>query len=444
MVGKKKFLRYLGIIAGCLLAIGCSGQNSINSSDASVKPSPANEKVASVTTPQGEIQTVKTPNGSLCIFMRGANGLLYYKKQNSATGFPSNWTQIAGSSRITGNIATYCSGAYPIYVFSLNAYGYLVVTKQYSDGGAWTTWTTIGTRTPEGYEMTINSDVAVAGDWDGCINVFARSSLNNKLYNLKQSGRNGTFPSFWYGPMRDAQVGPKIAVVKHMNFTPTNGLTVFYGSDEYGSSGLSKKTAGMDYFIHAIHQFASVGWVYDPIVTSPLVADAFATGGSIIAGNFADGRMIVFGISNGASQIFYVYETTPGQQGWTPRVVFSGGEGSSAREPLALGKNADGRLELFSNAFGSDGDYYRLRHRWQTAPNGDWSENPFCGDFRTAVFNPNASIWGTRIVVDRFQNGTLAAFAQTTQFPDNPIGYTNFNCNYDGCWLPGPISLGNP
>jgi photosystem II stability/assembly factor-like uncharacterized protein len=37
-----------------------------------------------------------------------------------------------------------------------------------------------------------------------------------------------------------------------------------------------------------------------------------------------------------------------------------------------LGHNADGRLELFAEARVSTGAH-ALWHRWQTAPNGDWS-----------------------------------------------------------------------
>ena len=124
-MGKKaKAFRWLGTVIIAIYIVGCSVENNVNPLVVSNAP----EKVASVTTPQGEIQTVKTPDGSLCIFMRGVNNRLYYKKQNSATGFPSSWTQVGGTSTITGNIATYCSGAYPVYVFSKNASNNLVMS----------------------------------------------------------------------------------------------------------------------------------------------------------------------------------------------------------------------------------------------------------------------------------------------------------------------------
>lgn len=430
-----KSFKLLSAATIAVFLVGCSVENSVNPSKTSDTP----ENVASVTTPQGEIQTVKTPDGSLCIFMRGANNLLYYKKQNSATGFPSSWTQIGGTSQITGNIATYCSGAYPIYVFSINNNNNLVVSKQTVNNGSWSTWQVIG-----GASFQINSDIAVAGDWDGKINVFARNTIDNKLYYLWQNSMNGSWSTYWYN-LYDGQVWSKFAVVKHMNFTPTNGLTVFFGS--IPTYELAKKTGGETYTIHALHQFASVGWVYDDILLDPNSTHKYVgTDGSIIAGNYADGRMIVFGHNGNAGLISYVYESTVGQQGWSYYQGWGSGIGCSTWEPLALGKNSDGRLELFSNVL-ADGENYHLFHRWQTAPNSNWvTDNYNCGDFHT-VKCISPSDWGTRIVTNRFQNGMLAVFTQTSQRAGNPVGYSYCDCSQSGnsyCWTATPISLGNP
>lgn len=412
----KDFLK-TAIAAVSVLAVGCSLQNSVS------PVSPA-ERTASVTTPQGEIQTVKAPDGSLFIFMMGADHRVYFKKQNSATGFPSAWTVIAGPASITGNIAAYCSGAYPIYVFSVNANGNLVMSKQTVNNGAWSSWQAIGG------SFQINSDIAVAGDWDGRINVFARKSSDNKLYYIV--GDLNGWGTYWYN-IYNQQVGPKLAVLKHMNFVPTNGLTVFFATP----SGSSEP-----WQIHALNQFATVGWVYDAMNGGGTFT--FGTAEGIVANNLNDGRMMVMGTNGNAAIIRYCYESTVGSQGWASSSWFSEG---GAYPPLALAKNADGRLEVFFNDY-FDNFTGHLKHKWQgfSFNPEDWSAPERVGNFPTIGYNwyngqGNITV-GTRIVADRFQNGTLAAFAQTSQYSGNPIAYTYFDPTC--CWSPTPISLGNP
>jgi hypothetical protein len=59
------------------------------------------------------------------------------------------------------------------------------------------------------------------------------------------------------------------------------------------------------------------------------------------------------------------------------RDVFNSVEGGGDRGPTAA-RNADGRLEVFARGPSPGGgdrlsNYVSLYHRWQTAPNNDWS-----------------------------------------------------------------------
>ena len=218
-----------------------------------------------------------------------------------------------------------------------------------------------------------------------------------------------------------------------MNFVPTNGLTVFFGTWALGGSE--------PWQIHALNQFATAGWVYDAMDGGGTFT--FGTAEGIVANNLNDGRMMVMGTNGNAALIRYCYESTVGSQGWAQNWQF--GEGG-AYPPLALAKNADGRLEVFYNDY-FDNFTGHLKHKWQNSFNPeDWSAQERVGNFPTIGYywynGQGTIVVGTRIVADRFQNGTLAAFAQTSQYSGNPIAYTFFDPTC--CWSPTPISLGNP
>jgi hypothetical protein len=97
-------------------------------------------------------------------------------------------------------------------------------------------------------------------------------------------------------------------------------------------------------------------------------------------GRNADGRLELCYIGTD-SNLYHRWQVPPGGN-WTDETSFSGDRATS----IVMGENADGRLELFYI-----GTNQNLYHRWQTSPNGgpsqnDWTgETPFPGDSATSV-----------------------------------------------------------
>ena len=102
---------------------------------------------------------------------------------------------------------------------------------------------------------------------------------------------------------------------------------------------------------------------------------------SIALGQNADGRLELFYVGTD-SRLYHRWQTSLGgglsKNGWTGEVLFPGaidGAKPGSALSVAVGQNADGRLELFySTPVG------RLFHRWQTSPNGGPSKNDWTGE----------------------------------------------------------------
>jgi len=79
----------------------------------------------------------------------------------------------------------------------------------------------------------------------------------------------------------------------------------------------------------------------------------------------ADGRLEIFALEPGGNGIFHRWQTSPNGS-WSDWENF----GSAAGAVPTVGQNADGRLEVF--ALGPNGAY--VAHRWQLQPSGGWSD----------------------------------------------------------------------
>ena len=113
----------------------------------------------------------------------------------------------------------------------------------------------------------------------------------------------------------------------------------------------------------------------------------------------ADGRLEIFarGTDNA---LWHIWQTAP-SDGWSDWASLWG-ESKITSDPCVV-SNADGRLEIF--AHGTDG---ALWHFWQTAPNNGWSGWASLGG------DTQGSSLTTRPVVGRNQDGRLEVFARGT------------------------------
>jgi hypothetical protein len=104
----------------------------------------------------------------------------------------------------------------------------------------------------------------------------------------------------------------------------------------------------------------------------------------------ADGRLEVFGLRNDG-ELFHIWQVKP-RSGWSGWESFGGGN-----QLIAVGRNWDGRLELFSVA----GD--QVWHRWQTRANGTWSDWTTLGSALSGI---------KQMAVGKNRDGRLELFAR--------------------------------
>ena len=85
-----------------------------------------------------------------------------------------------------------------------------------------------------------------------------------------------------------------------------------------------------------------------------------------------DGRLEVFLIGN-TGRLYHKWQKKP-NGGWVANWGDLEGDWTPYIVPPAVGRNEDGRLEVFTLNSGN-----RIDHRWQTRPNGRWSETHSLG-----------------------------------------------------------------
>ncbi len=120
---------------------------------------------------------------------------------------------------------------------------------------------------------------------------------------------------------------------------------------------------------------------------------------SIAVGHNEDGRLEVFAIgSDGA--LWHTYQTQPNQTSWSGWASLDNPAGGIMLSRLAVGKNEDGRLEVF--AISSDGALWRTR---QTQPNqASWSG-------WTSLGNPSGGITLYTLAVGQNEDERLEVLA---------------------------------
>lgn len=125
----------------------------------------------------------------------------------------------------------------------------------------------------------------------------------------------------------------------------------------------------------------------------------------LVVGQNADGRLEIFASATVFDQanvrtghLWHRWQTQPNGD-WTNWSMFGGSDDKGTR--LAVGQNQDGRLEVFR--VGTDKD---LWHRWQTQANGDW------GEWVTFGSPPGTSFVGD-VEVERNEDGRLEVFVSS-------------------------------
>jgi len=209
------------------------------------------------------------------------------------------------------------------------------------------------------------------------------------------------------------------------DFSPTTQPIVSRSSD--GRLELFFLGLNLDGAIYHIWQLAQGGW--SAWYSHGKVSSSGFQGPPAIGSN-ADGRLELFAADIDTRELYHKWQLAPNRN-WSswfpfPRV------GSGLEWQPAVAEGADGRLEAFNVV---DGNVY---HTWQLAPNNAWSD----------WFNHGQENGGFRSTPSVWQNadGRLQMFAFTIGVPN--LLYTKWQVAVNSVWSdwvghPGMSGLGN-
>jgi hypothetical protein len=259
--------------------------------------------------------------------------------------------------------------------------------------------------------ITVGSKIAVATDPSNKIVVFAKRSTNNYLYCLYQI-KTDSF-STWSPLGGNVALGDQIVVGSQEAFGGAGKLQVFANKLSHDTVLTLYQTAAG----------ASGAWLASYVKLGSNAANGLCVGKN------ADGKLQVFATTSAGSQpntgvIATCYQqSSTGWSGWqnlpSSLTIYAGSN-------MTVGKNTDGRLELFFWGMGF------LDHMWQNSSNGYFSWS-YAGN----NIGPGAS--GSSNFIGVINNTAASSNLSLFIFNDNQgincVGTTYVDWNQGG-WLP--------
>ncbi len=223
------------------------------------------------------------------------------------------------------------------------------------NGAGWTAWANLGALEP-GIGVP-----AVATNPAGRLEVFAAGEVSlagscfyrSAIKQISQSSANNG----WYGWWNMGQPSTACYVAKPYVAMNSDGR-------------LDMFTAASDSNIYHRWQTAPSG-NWNATWTSIGAPAGASPWYGLAVGNNADGRIALFTVANNAGgyDIYHAWQNTVNDEtSWSAWTGFGRPSSSVDLDDPVLARNQDGRLDVFST--GSDGN---LWHKWQVAPNSNWS-----------------------------------------------------------------------
>ncbi len=265
----------------------------------------------------------------------------YWSNQDTkcAAGFGTDWTSLGvpGPGLLGAPVAGRNQDS-RLEVFCVTQGGALWHIWQATPGGPWSSWSSLAPA------AGLTAPPVAGSNQDGRIEVFAVQS--GTLWHIWQTARNnGWSPGGLLG-------------------SPAGGIIGNVGVGNNQDGRLEVFGVGSDGQLYHVWQIApNGGWTGWSSLGSP--PPGILVGEPSVGSN-ADGRLEVF-LQAKDGQIWHVWQLTP-NGGWSSWSSLGGPSAAIANGGPIVGRNADGRLEIFVT--GSDGNLY---HMWQTAPNNGWS-----------------------------------------------------------------------
>jgi hypothetical protein len=256
------------------------------------------------------VQTNPDGGGRLEVFSTGSSQCDHIWQNDSPPGGWSDWSTLGGDFPVTSvgppTTGKNSDGRLEVFAATEIATNQTAVSHiwQTEAGDGWTDWTALGASSPPA--LILSAPLLVGQNGDGRLEVFAQGADNN-LYHTWQLQPGGLW-SDW---------------------------------ESLGGAGGELQ-------------------------------------GSVVANNL-DGRLEVFTINAGIDsvELFHNWQTTSGWSGWgtlgSPTPSSSSGQFGTTSSawlsgPLAVARNADGRLEIFAGL-----NNVAVWHIWQVAAGGAWS-----------------------------------------------------------------------
>jgi hypothetical protein len=279
-------------------------------------------------------------DGRLEIFMRGADGAIWHAWQQGVNG-GTGWLGFTWVSQGYAFASAPAVGRSPdgrLWLVARATNGDLWHNFQVAPNGTWSGW------------GPISSGVAFTGtpvmgrNADGRLEVFARASDTN-IWHLWQQAPNGG--TGWVG------------LIPVSSGSQVQGSPAVMSSPD-GRLWLVGRTANGQVW-HDFQVAPNAGWSGWGTISPTL-----SYTDSPVLGQNADGRLEVFERYSDGSIYHGWQQAVNGGAGWLGFVPVASGTGFLGNP--AVGRNADGRLEVFAHK--TDGV---LWHTYQVAPNSGWT-----------------------------------------------------------------------
>lgn len=275
------------------------------------------------------VQAVSSDDGRLEVFVStGQNGWIHHAWQTQV-GSGANATQWAWKTQDTGlsgeDFVAGRDSQGTLFIAAIDS-GVIRLNTAMGPGGSFGNAQGLNTHDVRDLQLVINAD--------GRIEFFTLSNKDSAWSTAEISAGNRTFANHYIG-------GTKLRELRPTAYHDRLAL-VALGGDR------------------------GVWWI-SQLVPNGNWANWRSLGGhdlqTVAAATNADGRLEVVALGDNKA-LYHRYEQLDGS--WSEWETLAAGP---FQEPLSLGSNKDGRLEIFlRNA------WTQIVHAWQTAPNGIWSD----------------------------------------------------------------------
>jgi hypothetical protein len=272
--------------------------------------------------------------------------------------------------------------------------------------------------------------LVVGTNADGRLEVFGRSpDADHHVVHIWQTSPGGGWASGGFVTIGANPASVAFETDPVVGINQDGRLEVFIVDDKTGS--------GTNAVWHKYQAAPNSGWVdWLSLDGAMLTSGSIGCGNSGIAvGSNADGRLEVFGRDNTDPNhaIVHRYQTAP-NSGWSAGFVVLATQpaGQFSDGDPVVGRNLDGRLEVFIIASNTDncGCAADVWHVWQNAPNSGWS----------SYLDMGGGVFGALDVISN-QDGRLEIFDQGDDFHGSSM-FHNWQTPSPGSGWYGFSSLG--